>query len=209
MKISLKSQNLPLITFYVVFNIAIFLTLYEKGSIDINSIKSYLVEFQIKDGVFFGLMNLVVILIGGLFSNKVKEIIVFWKLSDCILPGCEAFSKFIYEDNRINIENIKNKIEKFPSIPKEQNSKWYELFKEIDDIAINKTNKEWLLCRELSVISVGLLLLSIFVIIEHKTIGCYYLLFVIGEYLAFRFCAKHMAERLVVNTLAFISASKK
>ena len=92
MTLSLKTQNLPLIGIYIIFNIAIFLTLLNTGSIDINSIQDYFEQLSIKDGVFFSVLTLIIIVFGGIFSNKVKEIIVFWKLENR-LPGCRAFSK--------------------------------------------------------------------------------------------------------------------
>ena len=207
MKISLKTQNLPLIGLYIIFNIAIFLTIYNTGSIDMDNIQRYFTELKVEDGIFFTLLSLVIIIASGIFSNRTKEIIVFWKLNDR-LPGCEAFSRYIYEDDRINIKNLKTKIGKLPNNPKKQNSKWYELFKSIEYQSINKTHKDSLLCRELSVMTILMFLLIIPILYKYNIIGYYYLVFLGLEYLVVRYCAKNTAERLVVNTLALVSLDK-
>ncbi len=204
MKISLKTQNLPLIGLYIIFNIAIFLTIYNTGSIDIDNIQQYFTELQVKDGIFFTLLSLVIIIASGMFSNKFKEIIIFWKLNDR-LPGCEAFSKYIYEDDRINVKKIKAKIGKLPNNPKKQNSKWYELFKSINNHSIDKTHKDSLLCRELTIMTLLMFLLTIPIFYKYDIVGGYYLIFLGLEYLVVRYCAKNTAERLVVNTLALSS----
>lgn len=205
MKISLKTQNLPLIGLYIIFNIAIFLTLLNTGNIDIISIKLYFTELKVEDGMFFSMLSLIIIVSSGMFSNKFKEIIVFWKLKDR-LPGCKAFSKYIYEDERIDIEKIKNKVGKFPIEPKKQNSKWYELFKSIKDSSIYKTHKDSLLCRELAVMTLLMFLLIVPIFYKYEIVGFYYFIFLILEYLIIRNCAKNTAERLVVNTLALVSS---
>jgi hypothetical protein len=207
MKISLKTQNLTLIGLYIIFNVSIFLTIYNTGAIDIKSIKLYFAELRVEDGIFFSMLSLIIIIVGGMFSNKYKEIIVFWKLKDR-LPGCEAFSKYIYEDDRIDIDKLKAVLGELPTEPKKQNSKWYDLFKSINDHSINKTHKDFLLCRELSVMTLLMFLLSIPIFYKYEAIGLYYLLFVGLEYIVIRNCAKNTAQRLVVNTLALVSSKK-
>lgn len=201
MKLNLKTQNYPLIGIYIIFNVSIFLTLYNSGNITTDTITMYFNELKIKDGIFFTVLSLLIIITGGMFSNKLKEIIVFWKTENR-LPGCEAFSKFIYEDDRINIKKIKDKYGKLPNNPKKQNSLWYKIFKSLNDKSIHKTHKDFLLCRELSVITILLFLLSIPIFIKYSIIGLYFLIFLIFEYILVRYCAKNTAERLVVNTLA-------
>ena len=115
MKLNLKTQNYPFIAIYIIFNVSIFLTLYNNGDISIQTITLYFNELKIKDGIFFTILSLFIIIIGGMFSNKYKEIIVFWKLKNR-LPGCEAFSKYINEDDRINIKKIKKNMENFQKI---------------------------------------------------------------------------------------------
>ena len=204
MKITLKTKNMPLIGLYIIFNMAIFLTIYNTGVVSIENIKLYFSELKVKDGILFTMLSLIIIVVGGMFSSKTKEIIVFWKLKDR-LPGCEAFSKYIYNDSRINIKELKKKIGKFPIKPEKQNSKWYMIFKSFQDNTIDKIHQDSLLCRELSVITLLMLLFVVPIYFKYNLIAFYYLGFLLFEYLTVRFCAKNTAERLVVNTLALWS----
>ncbi len=205
MKITLKTKNMPLIGLYIIFNIAIFLTIYNTGTISIENIKLYFSELKVKDGILFTMLSLIIIVARGMFSNKTKEIIVFWKLSECKLPGCEAFSKYIYNDSRINIKKLKKKIGKFPTNPEKQNSKWYMIFKSFQDNTIDKIHQDSLLCRELSAMTLLMHMFVIPIYFKYNLIALYYLGFLLSEYLVVRFCAKNTAERLVVNTLALWS----
>jgi len=205
MKITLKTKNIPLISLYTIFNIAIFLTLYHTGTISVESVELYFSELKVKDGLFLTMLSLIIIVIGGVFPNSIKEVIVFWKLENR-LPGCVAFSKYVNEDARINVKELKKKIGKFPTSATKQNSKWYKIFQSIDDKSIDKTHQDSLLCRELSVMTLLMLLLVVLIYVKYDLIALYYLCFLICEYLVVRFCAKNTAERLVVNSLALWSA---
>ena len=178
------------------------MTLLNTGSIDINSIQDYFEQLSIKDGVFFSVLTLIIIVFGGIFSNKIKEIIVFWKLENR-LPGYRAFSKYVQEDSRIDINNIQIKFGEIPNLPDEQNRYWYKIFKSIDDKSINKTHKDFLLCRELAVMTLLMMFLAALIFWFHGVApALFYFCFLLFEYLIIRFCAKNSAERLVVNSLA-------
>ncbi len=58
MKLNLKTQNYPLIGIYIIFNVSIFLTLYNNGNISIATITLYFNELKIKDGIFFTVLSL-------------------------------------------------------------------------------------------------------------------------------------------------------
>lgn len=206
MKLTLKTQNLPLIAVYITLNIAIFLTLLNIGSIETQSIQGYYEKLSLKDGVFFGVLILLVIVFSGMVSNKVKEMVVFWKTKDR-LPGCRAFSQYAKEDSRIDLKVLKAKFGKIPTSPSEQNKHWYKIFKTLNDNSINSTHKDSLLCRELSVMTLEMFLLTIPIFLFYgAVIGFSYFVFIVVEYLMVRYCAKNSAERLVVNTLALASA---
>jgi len=82
MKVSLKTQNIPLIGLYLIFNVAIFLTIFNTGNVDIENITLYFKALKIEDGIFFTMLSLIIIIVNGMFSNKMKEIIVFWKINN-------------------------------------------------------------------------------------------------------------------------------
>lgn len=206
MKLTLKTQNLPLIATYVTFNIAIFLTFLNTGNINTQGIQDYYEKLSLKDGVFFGILILLIIVLSGVVSNKVKERVVFWRLEDR-LPGCRAFSQYAKEDSRIDLKVLKAKFGKIPTSPSEQNKHWYKIFKTLNDKSIDSTHKDSLLCRELSVMTLEMFLLTIPIFLLYgAVIGFSYFVFIVVEYLMVRYCAKNSAERLVVNTLALASA---
>jgi hypothetical protein len=61
MKLNLKTQNYPLIAIYIIFNVSIFLTLYNNGDISIETLTLYFNELKIKDGIFFTVLSLFII----------------------------------------------------------------------------------------------------------------------------------------------------
>ena len=205
---SLKQQNYPFIILYVLFNFAIFFVLYKNGSLDLNSFNNMFQKLSQKDGIFFILLPILLIVLQGVISSKRKEILVFWKRKNR-LPGCRAFSKYLKEDNRINKKKLIKKYGKFPKKEDKQNQLWYSIYKKISDKGIDKTHKDYLLSRELTTITVFFipifpLILWYFTNIENKIL-IFFSIFLILEYLIIRYIAKNHAERLVTNVLALAS----
>jgi len=205
---SLKQQNYPFIILYVLFNFAIFFVLYKNGSLDLNSFNNMFQKLSQKDGIFFILLPILLIVLQGVISSKRKEILVFWKRKNR-LPGCRAFSKYLKEDNRINKKKLIEKYGKFPKKEDKQNQLWYSIYKKISDKGIEKTHKDYLLSRELTTVTVFFipifpLILWYFTNIENKIL-IFFSIFLILEYLIIRFIAKNHAERLVTNVLALAS----
>ena len=101
---------------------------------------------------------------------------------------------------------MKSKFGKIPTSPSEQNRYWYKIFKTLNDKSIDSTHKDSLLCRELSVMTLEMFLLTIPIFLFYgAVIGFSYFVFIVLEYFMVRYCAKNSAERLVVNTLALAS----
>jgi len=205
---SLKQQNYPFIILYVLFNFAIFFVLYKNGSLDLNSFNNMFQKLSQKDGIFFILLPILLIVLQGVISSKRKEILVFWKRKNR-LPGCRAFSKYLKEDNRINKKKLIEKYGKFPKKEDKQNQLWYSIYKKISDKGIDKTHKDYLLSRELTTVTVFFipifpLILWYFTNIENKIL-IFFSIFLILEYLIIRYIAKNHAERLVTNVLALAS----
>lgn len=80
-----------------------------------------------KTGLFL-IASVIVFFLNYIFPSNIKYILVFKKFK-YPLPGYRLFDKLIYEDSRINIDKAKNKYGTFPSEPKKQNTKWYEIYK--------------------------------------------------------------------------------
>lgn len=205
---SLKTQNYPLIILYVILNFAIFFVIYKNGSFDLSSFNNMFHELSQKDGIFFVLLPLLLIVLQGLIPSKIKEVLVFWKVKNR-LPGCRAFSKYLKEDNRINKNNLIKMYGKFPKNEDKQNKLWYKIFKDIKDNSIDKTHKDYLLLREFTIITIFFIFILPIVLWFFSNIDIrmllIYLISLIFEYLIVRLIARNHAERLVTNVLALAS----
>lgn len=206
---SLKTQNLPLITLYLLLNLAVFIVLYLTSTFELNTFLHTFENFSKTDGMVFALLPIIVFIILGVSSKDLKEIVVFWK-RDNRLPGCYAFSKYAKNDNRISLNLLKNKYGKLPKNPAKQNTLWYGIYRNIKDDGISKTHKDFLLAREWTMITVLFILLAVpsLYFFTDISIGSllYYFLFLLIEYFVIRYIAKNHAERLVTNTLAYESS---
>ncbi len=205
---TLKQKNYPYIILYVLFNFAIFFVLYKNNIFSLPEFNIVFQKLSQKDGVFFILLPLFIIVAQDYAPPKIKEILVFWK-RDNRLPGCQAFSKYIKEDNRIDRDSLVQKYGKFPRNGEKQNKLWYKIYVGIKDKRIDKTHKDYLLLRELTVVTVFLIFILpsvlLFLTDIDRNIVFFYFLFLLSEYIIVRFIAKNHAIRLVTNVLALAS----
>ena len=181
---SLKTQNLPLITLYLLFNLTVFIVFYLTSTFEFKTFINIFENLSKKDGIVFILLPIIIFIILGIVPQNLKEIIVFWKIENR-LPGCYAFSKYAKNDNRINLNLLK-------------------------DNGISKTHKDFLLAREWTTVTVLFILLSVPSLYFFTNINVddlfYYFLFLLIEYVLIRFVTKNHAERLVTNVLAYESS---
>ena len=211
--ISLKTQNLPSIILYLLVNLGIFIVLYRTNTVEVDSFRRVFQDLSKKDGIIFILLPIILFILSGIIPASWKEVFVFWRIKSS-LPGCYAFSRYAKEDDRINIELLKSKYGKFPRKASEQNSLWYGIYKNIkNDKGIDKTNKDFLLARELTIMTIIFILISIPTLLfftniwdNNKNNLWFYILFLLGEYLIIRLIARNHAERLVTNVLAYESS---
>lgn len=98
------------------------------------------------------LISLFILGLFGLLSRNVKNRIVHLRFKNP-LPGSQAFSRWIKEDPRINTIKLKEKIGKFPTSPKEQNLKWYELYQAVKCLPeVVAAQKKYILFRDQSLL---------------------------------------------------------
>jgi len=209
--ISLKTQNLPLIILYLLFNLMMFIATYSSNIIELDGFTKTFQTLSKKDGIVFTLLPIIIFILLGVVPSNWKEIFVFWKKNNR-LPGCYAFSKYAKEDNRIDIKLLKSKYGKFPKKPSKQNALWYGIYRNIKDKGIDKTHKDFLLARELTIITLLFIVIaipSLFLftnMTDNNNILWLYVVFLLVEYLVLRFIAKNHAERMVTNVLAYESS---
>ncbi len=126
---ALKEKNTTLLAGGLLVNFAIFLFLLNS-----NQIFSGDIQNLAKNAATLIPATLAALLIGvvnGLLTPNFKARLVFWRWSNP-LPGARAFSKYIWLDDRINTDALKNKIGTFPIAPRDQNALWYSMFKSVE-----------------------------------------------------------------------------
>jgi hypothetical protein len=157
------------------------------------------------------LIPVLVLLIMNVLPSNVKAMLVYWKPLG-VLPGCEAFTRHGPADPRVDMSQLKKNVGALPTSPKEQNSRWFKLYKMVENqIEIVAAQKDFLMYRDMAVLSLPLVTLAplglYFADASHKAMwGASGLFFV--QYLLTATSARHAGERFVCNVLALHSAKK-
>ena len=157
-------------------------------------------------------LPILVQLLVNVLSSNTKSALVYWKPLG-VLPGTEAFTKYGPADVRVNMVQLKRNVGALPTDPKEQNAKWYKLYKMVENhVEVTVAQKDFLMYRDMAVLSLFLLVLVPAGLYFVADIGLPRVLGAAGwfavVYLATARSAKHMGERFVSNVLAVHSAKK-
>lgn len=157
------------------------------------------------------LLPIPALILSSLISSDHKAILVFWRRQHP-LPGARAFSVHAPADPRIDLEKLKKNVGEFPIVEREQNSKWYGLYKQVDsDPSVVDSHKNYLLFRDIAAMS--LLLVPVLPLVmylngvDSTRIQVSAALF-LGQYLIVAFAARTTGIRFVQNVLA-VHASRK
>ena len=154
--------------------------------------------------VFAGVVN-------GLLSSDNKARLVFWRWSNP-LPGSFAFSRYAPRDSRIDLAALRRAVGAWPSRPRDQNTKWYRLFKTVEnDPAVIDAHRHFLLTRDYTSIAFLLLLtatpLGFWFMASIATASAYAALLLL-QYLLARQAAYNYGMRLVTTVLALKACSR-
>jgi hypothetical protein len=151
------------------------------------------------------------LIVSSLISADHKAILVFWRLN-YPLPGAGAFSVHAIADHRIDLAKLKKNVGEFPLAERDQNSKWYALYKQVDsDPSVVDSHKNYLLFRDIA--SMSLLLVPVLPLALYFSgaeasgvlvSGAWFLV----QYLITGFAARTTGIRFVRNVLA-VHASRK
>lgn len=110
------------------------------------------------------LLPVVPLLLTNIVSQTMKARLVYLRWSNP-LPGSRAFTKFVKEDDRIDEAKLLKNVGTFPTLPKEQNSKWYGLYLKVkNEVSVLDAHKAFLMYRDMASLSVILLALTAFVL---------------------------------------------
>lgn len=174
---SLKNRYKKHLIVFLIINIAVYMAVSIGGNLaDVTSTVDILMS---EKGVFILLAPIIILILNGIVSAEWKARLVFLKYSNP-LPGSEAFSKYMNDDPRINIDNIKNRWGTLPVEPADQNRLWYKMYRSVDtDVRVHEAHYDWLFTRDLTSLAIIFLtvlpILGLFVISSLKIYGIYLL----------------------------------
>jgi len=156
-------------------------------------------------------LPIVVLLLMNVLSSNVKAMLVYWKPYGW-LPGCEAFTKYGPADPRVDMAQLKKNVGAWSDDPKEQNSKWYKLYKQVETIPeVAYSQKDFLMYRDMAVLSLPLFVIAPLGLYladaSTKALWISAALFVV-QYILTAVSARNAGERFVCNVLAVHAAKK-
>ena len=156
-------------------------------------------------------LPIVVLLLMNVLSSNFKAMLVYWKPYGW-LPGCEAFTKYGPADHRVDMVQLKKNIGSWDEGPKEQNSKWYRLYKQVETAPeVAYAQKDFLMYRDMAVLSLPLIVLaSLGLHVAEASAKAAWVaagLFLV-QYVLTAISARNAGERFVCNVLAVHSAKK-
>lgn len=100
------------------------------------------------------------LILDGIVTSDFKAVLVYWKWRNP-LPGHEAFTVHGPKDSRVDMRALETKHGPLPTDPTEQNQLWYKLSRATADRAsVDEAHYAWLLTRDLTNLSLALLIVS-------------------------------------------------
>jgi hypothetical protein len=157
------------------------------------------------------LLPIPALILSSLLSADHKAVLVFWRLQHP-LPGARAFSVHAPADPRIDLAKLKKNVGEFPTAERDQNSKWYGLYKQVaSDTSVVDSHKNYLLFRDIAAMSlllVPVLPLAMYFSGIDSTRMLVSAAWFFGQYLVTAFAARTTGIRFVRNVLA-VHASRK
>lgn len=152
----------------------------------------------------------IVLLLTSLLPSDVKASLVYWRVSE-VLPGHRAFSVHAHADPRVDVDGLRAKVGEFPASPREQNTLWYRLFKEVDGKPeVAQAHRHFLLFRDVAALSLLLLVVAAIALqfLEASSSSVWFAAALLAvQYLATATAARFHGVRLVRNVLALHGAA--
>lgn len=200
---SLKEQNKPNLILFTAWNVIIILIIFS-SPLFINDGEVIAQKLLSHESIFMIFSPIIVIIINGLLNSEQKVFLVFWKWKNGLPAHC-AFTKYLFLDPRIDLDNLKSKYEELPVNPVKQNSLWYRFLTNNEgNIIVKESHKSYLLTRDMTAMSF-VFLLSIVVIffsnldIKIKLLSSGYFVF---QYFILMLVTRNFGKRFTCNVLA-------
>jgi uncharacterized membrane protein YhdT len=157
------------------------------------------------------IVPVVVLLLVNVLPHSVKAMLVYWKPMGW-LPGCEAFTILAPKDIRINMDSLTKHVGDLPTEPKEQNAKWYSMYKLVEhEPEVEEAQRNYLMYRDMAVLSIPFIALTPLFLYFVGDAPLYQLIgaaIFLGQYSLTALSGRHSGTRFVTNVLAIHSARK-
>ncbi len=210
MAVSLKAQNLTMLTPYVVWCLSLYAVFLTGDDKSWQNIASHFDNFTAKDGMVAALFPIIVFVLSGILSADIKSIIVFWRIKNP-LPGNRVFTELGPKDARIDMNRIEQIIGTIPTEPKKQNSLWYKYYRKYQDsLTVKAAHKRFLLSRDMTAITLLMLVLlpcSVIVVSKNWQGALIYLGILLGQHILLTLVAQNHGKRFACNVLAEMCTS--
>lgn len=161
--------------------------------------------------VLVSLLTVPALLLSSLLSSNFKAVLVFWRWRHP-LPGARAFSVHAPADPRIALDRLRKNVGEFPQDPREQNSRWYALYREVQaEASVCDSHGQYLLFRDLAGVSLLLTLavpLALLAMAGATGIVLGTAAFFLGQYLLAAQAGRVAGVRMVRNVLALHASLK-
>jgi hypothetical protein len=174
-------------------------------TLDVPKIWKNLSSIDLQEGTFIFLLSILAVALSGMVPSEWKFTLIFWKLKN-VKPASEAFTKWMFEDDRVDIKVLQKKYKNLPTSPKEQNSLWYRMYKKHQEKpSVIDAHRNFLLMRDLATISfIFILIFGLYILIRANYSFRSFIVFLIFfvEYIIFCISARNYGIRFVCNVLA-------
>lgn len=144
-------------------------------------------------------------------SSSMKARIVFTRW-DNPMPGREAFSRLATEDDRIDFAALDKLHGPFPTAPQEQNTRWYQLYKSVENHpSVGQVHREFLFTRDYTCLAVMMFIVlggvGLYQIPSLNT-ALIYIGLMAAQVIVVDRAARNHGRRFVTTVLALKSAGK-
>jgi hypothetical protein len=204
---SLKSRNLKWLALLVTVDALLMSWMSMTGTVTLTW--SPEVIERVTTGV---IAPVAVLLLVNVLPHDVKAMLVYWR-GIGVLPGAEAFTRYGPRDSRIDMAQLQRNIGVLPASAKDQNTKWYQLYKQAtDEPEVSEAHRLYLMYRDMAVLSLVLLLSApvlLWVAGVYRVAVGWTVALLLGQYIVTALSARWSGVRLVCNVLAVHSARQK
>jgi hypothetical protein len=207
MPISLKAANKVGLAGVVIANLGLFVAFLHWNDWTFSNWESLTAEIQ--RGLPAGLALILVGIVSAQLSADTKARLVFGRWRNP-LPGSRAFTTYLSQDPRINVARLSETYGPFPTDPRQQNAKWYALYKSVEsDPSVVQVHREFLFARDYACLSAMMLIVLIpiaFPVFPSRAIAMTYGAILLAQLLLVARAARHHGVRFVTTVLAIKGA---